>query len=79
MLRLKASQTRLRIAQSVRQFIDVEKSGARYNLVNSMFDVMITYRLDDLRDDAALHKAEATHAGSGNDDAKARCRSLGTS
>ena len=47
---------------------DVEKSGARYNLVNSMFDVMITYRLDDLRDTvAALHKAEAIHAGSGND------------
>jgi len=52
---------------------DVEKSGARYNLVNSMFDVMITYRLDDLRDTvAALHKAEAIHAGSGNDDAKAK-------
>ena len=52
---------------------DVEKSGARYNLVNSMFDVMITYRLDDLRDTvAALHKAEAIHAGSGNDNAKAK-------
>jgi len=28
---------------------DVVKSKSRYNLVNAMFDVMITYRLDDLR------------------------------
>ncbi len=28
---------------------DVLKSKSRYNLVNAMFDVMITYRLDDLR------------------------------
>jgi phosphoglycerate transport regulatory protein PgtC len=28
---------------------DVDVSGKRYNLVNSLFDVMITYRLDDLR------------------------------
>jgi ABC-type Fe3+ transport system substrate-binding protein len=28
---------------------DVLKSKSRYNLVNSMFDVMVTYRLDDLR------------------------------
>nr|VFJ92707.1 MAG: ABC-type Fe3+ transport system, substrate-binding protein [Candidatus Kentron sp. LFY] len=28
---------------------DVQLSKARYNLVNSLFDVMITYRLDDLR------------------------------
>ena len=38
---------------------DVAKSGARYNLVNSMFDVMITYRLDDLRETVgAIHKAK---------------------
>jgi len=29
---------------------DVLKSKNRYNLVNSLFDVMITYRLDDLRE-----------------------------
>lgn len=51
---------------------DVAKSGARYNLVNSMFDVMITYRLDDLRDAVgAIQAAEAAHADSGNEDAKA--------
>ena len=50
---------------------DVEKSGARYNLVNAMFDVMITYRLDDLRAAVgALHAAEAKHADSGNEEAK---------
>lgn len=52
---------------------DVAKSGARYNLVNSMFDVMITYRLDDLRDTvAAIQKAEAIHAGGNNTAAKAK-------
>ena len=51
---------------------DVDRSGARYNLVNSMFDVMITYRLDDLREAvAAIHAAEAVHADSGNADAQA--------
>ena len=51
---------------------DVAKSGARYNLVNSMFDVMITYRLDDLRETVgAIHKAQAMHANSGNEAAKA--------
>ncbi len=51
---------------------DVAKSGARYNLVNSMFDVMITYRLDDLREAVgALHKAEARYAETGNAEAKA--------
>ncbi len=51
---------------------DVAKSGARYNLVNSMFDVMITYRLDDLRDAVgAIQAAEAAHASSGNAEAKA--------
>lgn len=52
---------------------DVAKSGARYNLVNSMFDVMITYRLDDLRETvAAIRKAEAMHADGDNAEAKAR-------
>jgi ABC-type Fe3+ transport system substrate-binding protein len=51
---------------------DVEKSGARYNLVNSMFDVMITYRLNDLREAVgAIHAAEAAHADSDNAEAKA--------
>ena len=51
---------------------DVAKSGARYNLVNSMFDVMITYRLDDLRAAVgAVQKAEAKHAGGDNAEAKA--------
>ncbi|MBG6147849.1 ABC-type Fe3+ transport system substrate-binding protein [Labrenzia sp. EL_142] len=49
---------------------DVEKSGARYNLVNSLFDVMITYRLDDLRDAVgAIHKAEEKHAEGTNSEA----------
>ncbi len=39
---------------------DVQLSKARYNLVNSMFDVMITYRLDDLREATkAIQDAEA--------------------
>ncbi|MDF2097409.1 ABC transporter substrate-binding protein [Aquibaculum arenosum] len=51
---------------------DVDKSGARYNLVNSLFDVMITYRLDDLRAAvSAVQEAEAAHADSGNEEAQA--------
>lgn len=51
---------------------DVEKSGARYNLVNSMFDVMITYRLDDLRNAVgAIQAAEAAQAGKNNAEADA--------
>lgn len=51
---------------------DVALSGARYNLVNSMFDVMITYRLDDLREAVgAIQAAEAVHAESGNEEAMA--------
>ena len=50
---------------------DVEKSGARYNLVNSLFDVMITYRLGDLREAVgAIHAAEAAVAESGNAEAQ---------
>lgn len=42
---------------------DVGLSKSRYNLVNSMFDVMITYRLDDLRAaTGAIQKAEAALA-----------------
>lgn len=51
---------------------DVAKSGARYNLVNSMFDVMITYRLEDLRGAVrAVQLAEEVHANSGNEEANA--------
>ncbi len=51
---------------------DVLLSKARYNLVNSMFDVMITYRLDDLRDAVkAIQEAEAKLAGKPNAKAKA--------
>lgn len=51
---------------------DVDKSGIRYNLVNSLFDVMITYRLNDLRAAvAAVQKAEAAHAGGSNAEAQA--------
>ncbi|MCC2596615.1 extracellular solute-binding protein [Pusillimonas sp. MFBS29] len=49
---------------------DVDVSGARYNLVNSLFDVLITYRLDDLREAvSAIQKAEAAQAKSGNEKA----------
>jgi len=51
---------------------DVLKSKARYNLVNSMFDVMITYRLDDLRNAVkAIQDAEAKLAGNSNPKARA--------
>lgn len=51
---------------------DVDKSGARYNLVNSLFDVMITYRLDDLRTAVrAVQEAEAVHADDNNAEALA--------
>ncbi|MEN8199627.1 MAG: extracellular solute-binding protein [Thermodesulfobacteriota bacterium] len=49
---------------------DVVKSKNRYNLVNSMFDVMITYRLDDLRKATkAVQDAEAAMAGKDNAEA----------
>jgi hypothetical protein len=39
---------------------DVVLSKSRYNLINAMFDVMITYRLDDLKTAInAIHKAES--------------------
>jgi len=49
---------------------DVVKSKDRYNLVNSMFDVMLTYRLDDLRKATkAIQEAEKAVAGKGNAEA----------
>ncbi len=51
---------------------DLALSKNRYNLVNSMFDVMITYRLGDLRAAVgAIQAAEAALAGKSNDKAEA--------
>jgi spermidine/putrescine-binding protein len=42
---------------------DLGLSKSRYNVVNSLFDVMITYRLDDLREaTGAIQQAEAALA-----------------
>lgn len=50
---------------------DVVKSKDRYNLVNSMFDVMITYRMDNLRAATkAVHEAEAALEGKSNPEAE---------
>ncbi len=50
---------------------DVLKSKSRYNLVNAMFDVMITYRLDDLRAaTGAIQDAEKAIAGKNNAEAE---------
>ena len=50
---------------------DVQLSKGRYNLVNSLFDVMITYRLDDLRAAmSAIYKAEAKLGNKNNPKAK---------
>lgn len=43
---------------------DVQLSKSRYNLVNSLFDVMITYRMDDLR--AATKAIQDAEAAGGN-------------
>lgn len=44
---------------------DVVLSKSRYNLINAMFDVMITYRLDDLKlAVSAIHKAESKNLSS---------------
>ncbi|MDX2316334.1 MAG: extracellular solute-binding protein [Gammaproteobacteria bacterium] len=46
---------------------DLALSKSRYNVINSLFDVMITYRLDDLRDATkAIQDAEAAMAGKSN-------------
>ena len=50
---------------------DLELSKNRYNVVNSLFDVMVTYRLDDLRAATkAIQNAEATMSGKTNAQAK---------
>jgi phosphoglycerate transport regulatory protein PgtC len=50
---------------------DVSLSKERYNLVNSLFDVMITYRLDDLRAAmSAIYKAEKALGNKNNPKAK---------
>ncbi len=51
---------------------DLALSKNRYNVVNSLFDVMITYRLDDLRDATkAVQEAEAAAKGQSNSEAEA--------
>jgi ABC-type Fe3+ transport system substrate-binding protein len=51
---------------------DLQLSKGRYNVVNSLFDVMVTYRLDDLRAAVkAIQDAEAKAAGKSNADAEA--------
>ncbi len=50
---------------------DLNLSKSRYNIVNSLFDVMITYRLDDLRAAVkAIQDAEAKAMGKSNADAE---------
>ncbi|WP_419904437.1 ABC transporter substrate-binding protein [Kiloniella sp.] len=50
---------------------DLAKSKNRYNLVNSLFDVMITYRLDDLREATkAIQLAEIALAKTPNTEAQ---------
>jgi ABC-type Fe3+ transport system substrate-binding protein len=49
---------------------DLKKSKSHYNVVNALFDVMITYRLDDLRAATqAIHAAEAKLKGKSNAEA----------
>jgi ABC-type Fe3+ transport system substrate-binding protein len=51
---------------------DVVKSKSRYNIVNSLFDVMITYRREDLAQASeAIQKAETALAGKSNSEAEA--------
>ncbi|MEZ8146643.1 ABC transporter substrate-binding protein [Enterovibrio norvegicus] len=51
---------------------DLGLSKSRYNVVNSLFDVMITYRLDELRDATkAIQDAEAKAKGTSNEKALA--------
>ncbi len=50
---------------------DLQLSKSRYNVINSLFDVMITYRLDDLRAATkSIQAAEAKLAGKSNGAAK---------
>ena len=49
---------------------DLDKSKGRYNVVNSLFDVLVTYRLDDLQGAVkAIHDAKAKAKGKSNADA----------
>lgn len=49
---------------------DLDLSKGRYNVVNSLFDVMITYRLEDLQEATkAIYEAEAALAGKSNAEA----------
>ncbi len=51
---------------------DLALSKSRYNVINSLFDVMITYRLDDLRAATkAIHAAETGLMGKSNPKASA--------
>jgi len=51
---------------------DVVQSKSRYNIVNSLFDVMITYRREDLSEATrAIQQAEAALAGKSNMEAEA--------
>ncbi len=51
---------------------DVQLSKDRYNIVNSLFDVMITYRRADLAEAMkAIHEADAALAGKSNAQAQA--------
>jgi ABC-type Fe3+ transport system substrate-binding protein len=51
---------------------DVVKSKSRYNIVNSLFDVMITYRREDLAQASeAIQTAETALAGKSNSEAEA--------
>ncbi|MCP4387091.1 MAG: extracellular solute-binding protein [Gammaproteobacteria bacterium] len=51
---------------------DLGLSKGRYNVVNSLYDVMITYRLDDLREATkAIQDAEAAASGKSNSEAEA--------
>jgi spermidine/putrescine-binding protein len=51
---------------------DVMQSKNRYNIVNSLFDVMITYRREDLAQASeAIQKAETALAGKSNSEAEA--------
>lgn len=50
---------------------DLQLSKSRYNVVNSLFDVMITYRIDELRAATkAIQEAETALAGKSNADAE---------
>ncbi len=51
---------------------DVELSKERYNIINSLFDVMITYRRDDLvKATEAIQNAESALKGKSNPEAEA--------